>query len=206
MIAIANYGLGNLKAISNIFNRLDIRHRIASTAEEMATADKIILPGVGSFDYAMAKLNGSGLRDQIDELVLIKKKAILGICVGMQLLAETSEEGQSKGLGWIPGHVKKLRLSAAEGVGSLPVPHMGWNSIEVLKANPLTTGLNSHQRFYFLHSYYFECTNDEHVLAVAQYGIRYPCLVQRENIFGIQCHPEKSHSNGVALLKSFASH
>jgi len=204
MIAIANYGLGNLKAFANIFHRLGIPHQIASTPDELAQADRIILPGVGSFDYAMTKLNESGLRKTLEDQVLVKKKPVLGICVGMQMLAGSSDEGQCEGLNWIPGRVRKFDASKA-GDANLPLPHMGWNTISIERANPLTKDLIMDRGFYFLHSYYFECADSANELATANYGIRYACVVQKENIFGIQCHPEKSHSNGVAFLKNFAS-
>lgn len=204
MIAIVDYGLGNIKAFSNIYKRLNIPHGLASTSEDLSRASKIILPGVGAFDYAMEKLNNSGLRSVLESMVLEKNVPIIGICVGMQMMAESSEEGSLKGLGWVPGHVKKLRIppSAAE---RFPLPHMGWNNLQLKTADPLFVDLDKDPRFYFLHSYYFETSNPENVIATAEYGEQFSCIVKNKNVYGIQCHPEKSHHSGVSILKNFAS-
>jgi imidazole glycerol-phosphate synthase subunit HisH len=204
MIAIIDYGLGNIKAFSNVYKRLNIPHCFANTQEQLKGASKIILPGVGAFDHAMCMLNNSGLRDTLDTLVLEQKTPVLGICVGMQMMANTSEEGLMSGLGWISGSVKKFSYSDFVIKEKCPLPHMGWNNIILEKADPLFAGLDEEQRFYFLHSYFFECNENENCIASADYGFRYSCVVKRENVYGIQCHPEKSHHNGVALLKNFA--
>lgn len=205
MITIVDYGLGNVKAFANLYKKLNIELVYASNVDELANATKIILPGVGAFDHAMQMLNGSGMREKLDELVLEKKVPVIGICVGMQMMANSSEEGQMKGLGWIPGTVKKFKRESQTSESQNPLPHMGWNSLQITRASKLLLGLDEKKLFYFLHSYYYEPSNKEHVLATANYGYEYACIVNKDNVYGIQCHPEKSHHNGVALLKSFAS-
>lgn len=205
MIAIVDYGLGNIKAFANVFNRLNIECYFASTEEELRRASKIILPGVGAFDHAMSMLNNSGLRACLDELVLEKKIPVIGICVGMQMMADSSEEGVSAGLGWIPGTVRKFTPPASANLAHFPLPHMGWNNIAPSRESVLLDCLDKEKRFYFLHSYYYQCVNESDVVATANYSVDYACIVNRDNVYGIQCHPEKSHHNGVALLKSFAN-
>jgi imidazole glycerol-phosphate synthase subunit HisH len=205
MITIVDYGLGNIKAFANLYKKLNIELSYASNANELANATKIILPGVGAFDHAMQMLNDSGMRETLDELVLEKKVPVIGICVGMQMMADSSEEGQLKGLGWIPGTVKKFRRDTQVLDSQYPLPHMGWNSLEIARTSELFLGLDEKKRFYFLHSYYYEPSDKAHVIATANYGFEYACIVNKSNVYGIQCHPEKSHHNGVALLKNFAS-
>jgi len=204
MITIVDYGLGNIKAFANVYKRLNISACYASTPEQLQQASKIILPGVGAFDHAMHKLNTSGLRETLDNLVLEKKVPVIGICVGMQMMANDSEEGTSKGLGWINGTVKRFSYPNEEVAKKHPLPHMGWNNINPVKASALVTNLDEYKRFYFLHSYYFHCASTTDIVATANYGFDYACIVNHDNVYGIQCHPEKSHHNGVALLKNFA--
>lgn len=202
MIGIINYGLGNIKAFANVYKNLNIPFKIVSSSEELVDIDKIILPGVGAFDHAMGRLNQSGMRKSLDELVLKKHLPVLGICVGMQMLADRSEEGKLDGLGWIEGEVKKFQ---AENHGtSYFIPHMGWNNIIPSKNNKLLTELDQNSRFYFLHSYYFKCMNSDNIIAITDYGNRFTCAVNKENIYGVQFHPEKSHQWGIQLLKNFA--
>ena len=205
MIVIIDYGLGNIKAFSNVYKRLNVPHTFANTVDQLKTASKIILPGVGAFDHAMTMLNQSGMRDVLDELVLEKEVPVLGICVGMQMMANSSEEGVLDGLGWVPGTVKRFSYADVSVVEKHPLPHMGWNNIVVEKDDPLFSDLDEDPRFYFLHSYFFECEKEEHSIAAAEYGIKYSCIVRNKNIYGVQCHPEKSHHNGVGLLKNFAN-
>jgi len=205
MIAIVDYGLGNIKAFANVYKRLNIDYVIASDTETLSLASKIILPGVGAFDYAMHKLEISGLRPCLDHLVLNKKVPVLGVCVGMQLMADASEEGSSKGLGWINGTVRRIANPDTMHHAKLPLPHMGWNEIVPVNNSDLLNGLDDEKRFYFLHSYFFECLNSQNVIAKTSYGAEFTCFVNRNNIYGIQCHPEKSHINGMILLKNFAS-
>jgi imidazole glycerol-phosphate synthase subunit HisH len=202
MIAIINYGLGNVQAFANIYKRLGIPAAIASNARELQNADRIILPGVGAFDWAMARLQQSGLRDKLRELVIEKRLPVLGICVGMQILADRSDEGNLPGLGWIKGEVKKFSEYAFGQKTRLP--HMGWNDVIPKNGCRLFKELQSAARFYFLHSYYFSPESQEDVLSVTDYGGPYASSVGSENIFGVQFHPEKSHQWGIQLLKNFA--
>jgi glutamine amidotransferase len=202
MIAIADYGLGNINAFANIFRELNAEFSVASDAATLAAADKIILPGVGAFDFAMQMLNGSGMADTLNECVLIKGKPVLGICVGMQMLGTSSEEGSESGLDWIPGRVRKIHFGDSHQQQLLP--HMGWNTLTRATDNPLLKGLDDAFGFYFLHSYYFDCDQDVHRIASVGYGNEFPCAIQRDNVFGVQFHPEKSHHNGIRLLKNFA--
>lgn len=203
MITIIDYGLGNIRAFVNVYERLNIRTKVAHKAEDIKDATKIILPGVGAFDYAMSQLNASGMRDELEKQVLENKIPIMGICVGMQILAKSSDEGNLPGLGWIDGEVKLFDSSLIQYKTRLP--HMGWNSINPVNENPLLAGFNNESRFYFLHSYYFVCKRSEEVIATTTYGIHFSSAVNEENIFGIQFHPEKSHSNGIQLLHNFAN-
>ncbi|MDX9883398.1 MAG: imidazole glycerol phosphate synthase subunit HisH [Prolixibacteraceae bacterium] len=202
MITIINYGLGNIRAFVNVYERLNVKTKIAHKAEDIKGATKIILPGVGAFDYAMSQLNASGMRDELEKQVLENKVPVIGICVGMQILAKSSEEGKLPGLGWIDGRVKLFDMSLIPYQTRLP--HMGWNSMTPVKESNLLAGFNGQARFYFLHSYYFECENTEDIISTTEYGVVYASAVNRENIYGIQFHPEKSHSNGIQLLHNFA--
>jgi glutamine amidotransferase len=202
MIGIIDYGLGNINAFVNVYNRLGIPVVVVKSLDALKTASKLILPGVGAFDYAMELLEVSGMRPTLDHLVLSKKIPILGICVGMQILANSSAEGKLSGLGWIPGHVKAFS-SVPESAG-LPLPHMGWNDVHVTSGQKLFKDLENKALFYFLHSYFFECLNQDSVIATAFYGTDYCCAVQSDNVYGVQFHPEKSHHFGTNLLKNFA--
>ena len=203
MITIINYGLGNIGAFVNMYKRMNVATRIATRPEELADASHVILPGVGAFDHAMQLLNASGMRQPLDEMVRAQKVPVLGICVGMQILAESSEEGSGRGLGWIPGRVRGF-AGCAESAG-LPLPHMGWNDVSPVAGCPLFHGLEEDARFYFLHSFFFECANPRHAAATSSYGLDFSCAVQHERVFGVQFHPEKSHHWGEALLKNFAA-
>ncbi len=202
MIGIVNYGLGNIHAFANIYRRLNIPAAIASTPEELRKADKIILPGVGAFDWAMTRLNESGLRDTLQEMVRDNGTPVLGICVGMQMMANRSEEGVLDGLRWIDADVRKL--GSASSRRSMQLPHMGWNDVEPKGKGPLFAGLESGAQFYFLHSYYFLPQDEGHVISVTDYHGPFASGVRSENVFGVQFHPEKSHQWGIQLLKNFA--
>lgn len=203
MITIVDYGVGNVRAFLNAYRRLNIEARTATTAQELLGARRLILPGVGSFDSTMTRLEESGMREELERTVLEAEVPILGVCVGMQLLGAGSEEGVKPGLGWIQGSVRALnRLSSA---AELPKPHMGWNDVNPRDDNPLFRGLDEHWRFYFLHSYYFECANPEVIGATTTYGEEFVCSVRAGHIFGVQFHPEKSHRFGTTLLKNFAT-
>ncbi len=202
MITIVNYGLGNIRAFVNVYNQLNIPINIATQSDDLKTATKVILPGVGAFDNAMEQLEKSGMRQTLDELVLKDNVPVIGICVGMQILARSSEEGALPGLGWIDGVVKKIDHSRL--THSTHLPHMGWNDVQPVTKTSLFRGFNLDSRFYFLHSYYFHCNKKEDVLAITHYGSHFASAVCSGNIFGVQFHPEKSHQCGVQLLKNFA--
>ena len=203
MIGIIDYGVGNINAFANIYKRLNMSFTIIKTKSDFANVTKLILPGVGAFDHTMTKLNNSGFRDLLDQLVLQDNIPILGICVGMQLLADSSEEGELPGLGWIKGEVKSLQSNYAEKSANIPLPHMGWNEVNTKCQHPLFKDFDEHSRFYFLHSYYFVCNNKENEIASTSYDIEFSSVIQSGHIFGMQCHPEKSHHNGVQFLKNF---
>jgi len=203
MITIIDYGLGNIRAFVNVYNRLNIKTKIAHTFEDLQDVSKIILPGVGAYDQAMTLLNASGMRDKLEMLVIEQKVPVIGICVGMQILSKSSEEGSLPGLGWIDGVVKKFDPNTIPYKTRLP--HMGWNTISPRNENLLLKGFSDVTRFYFLHSYYFECKEINDVIATSEYGNKFISAVNHENIYGIQFHPEKSHFNGVNLLHNFAN-
>lgn len=203
MITIINYGSGNIRAIANIYERLKIPFKIADGPSDVKGAEKIILPGVGAFDETISMLDESGFRSVLDFEVLNNKIPVLGICVGMQILAQKSEEGSLPGLGWIEGQVKKIDVSL---LTSKPkIPHLGWNSVTVTKSNNIFKNIDQAKGFYFLHSYYFECKKPEDVMSTSFYGKDFASSVNRGNIYGAQFHPEKSHQNGVNLLQNFAN-
>ena len=202
MITIVDYGLGDIQAFANIYKRLDVPVRFAKTSHDLEGASHIILPGVGAFDWAMERLDGSGMRATLDHLVREDKKHVLGICVGMQMMARSSDEGSSAGLGWFDAKVKRFDESRIQSRTHLP--HMGWNDVRPLATTDLFQELGEGARFYFLHSYYFAPNDPEDVLAQTDYGDRFACAVRRGNVYGIQCHPEKSHNWGIQLLKNFA--
>ena len=201
MIHIVDYGLGNVQAFLTMFKRLGLQATRAKTAADLVGANKIILPGVGAFDHAIKLLDQSGMRPTLETLVVNDKVPVLGICVGMQILATSSEEGSLPGLGWVPGRVRSFRSDDRS--ASLPLPHMGWNDVQPKAGSPIFAGLESDARFYFLHSYFFECDEPSHVAAVASYGVDFSCAVSAGNVHGVQFHPEKSHHFGAQLLKNF---
>lgn len=202
MIAIIDYGLGNIRAFTNIYRQLDIPVKIARKVEDLTDVSKVILPGVGAFDHAMEQLEQSGMRQQLDELVIQNKVPVVGICVGMQMLAHSSDEGKLPGLGWIDASVKKFDVSKIN--WSTHLPHMGWNDVNPVKENGILKGLEKDAKFYFLHSYYFHCNDPLNTIATTDYGIEFSCAVNKNNIYGVQFHPEKSHQYGIQLLKNFA--
>jgi glutamine amidotransferase len=202
MISILDYGLGNVLAFSNVYKRLHIPVNVAKTAADVEQASKLILPGVGAFDHAMELLNASGMREKLDEMVLEHGVPVLGVCVGMQILGRSSEEGALPGLGWIEGRVRRFDQKMTS--PSIRLPHMGWNDVQPRSGSRLFTTLEADARFYFLHSYYFDCASSDDVLAKSEYGIAFACAVATKNIYGVQFHPEKSHHYGARLLQNFA--
>lgn len=202
MITIIDYGVGNIFAFQNVYKRLDIPTKIAKTVKDLTEAEKLILPGVGSFDYAMSQLNASGMREKLDELVIEKKVPVIGICVGMQMMGNRSDEGELEGLKWIDSEVLKFDESLIQQRTKLP--HMGWNDVTPVRDHPLFNGLEKEAIFYFLHSFYFKCSNPTESIAISDYGISFSSAVNRDNIYGIQFHPEKSHQYGERLLHNFA--
>ncbi len=203
MITLIDYGVGNIFAFQNVYKRLDIPTKIAKTHDDLADAQKLILPGVGSFDYAMAQLNASGMREKLDELVLEKKVPVIGICVGMQMMGKRSDEGILEGLKWIDSEILKFDENLIQQRTKLP--HMGWNDVVPVKNHPLFIGLEKEAIFYFLHSFYFQCNNPIDSIAFSDYGLSFSSAVNKDNIYGIQFHPEKSHHYGEKLLHNFAN-
>ena len=201
MITLLDYGLGNVAAFVNIYKRLNLPVVVAETADQLAGAENIILPGVGSFDWAMTRLDESGMRACLDDLVMVKKRPVLGVCVGMQMMAKRSEEGKLPGLGWIDAEVKRFDESGF--TQRTHLPHMGWNDVSPCDDQCLFKGMAA-PRFYFLHSYYFAPANASDVLGVTDYSGNFASAARSGNVYGTQFHPEKSHQWGIALLKNFA--
>ena len=200
MIAIVDYGLGNILAFKNIYKRFGIEANIVKTPDDLIKASKIILPGVGSFDWAMTKLNNSGLRTVLDTLVLKKKIPVLGVCVGMQIMAKKSEEGIIPGLGWIDADVVKFNDKV---FAETPIPHMGWNNV-VPRHKKTLFFMVKKPRFYFLHSFFLRVRDENSVLSTSRYNISFCSAIHFGNVYGTQFHPEKSHQWGEQLLKNFA--
>ncbi len=201
MIVIIDYGIGNLASVLNMFKKIGTRDVVISSDKEtILNASKLLLPGVGAFDTGMANLESSDLIPILNKKVLEEKTPILGICLGMQLLTHKSEEGIKSGLGWIDAETVKFNLDPHL---KLKVPHMGWNYIEVKRKNPLID-MESKNRFYFVHSYYVKCFDESQSLATSHFGTDFTCMVNKENIYGAQFHPEKSLKFGMRILENFA--
>ena len=202
MIAVIDYGMGNSGSIINILRRLGQDVLLTSRVDEIVKAKKLVLPGVGAFDKGMQQLHSLGLAPVLSEKVTVDRTPIIGICLGMQLFARSSEEGSSQGLGWLDAEV--VRFRAPEGM-QLRIPHMGWNTIRPLKSHDLTNDLESDARFYFVHSYHVRCARPEDVLSVTQYGTEFVSAVASGPIIGVQFHPEKSLRWGMHLLRRFVA-
>ncbi|PIE24849.1 MAG: imidazole glycerol phosphate synthase subunit HisH [Neptuniibacter caesariensis] len=203
MIRIIDYGVGNIQAFLTLFKRQGIVALRATEPGELQDATRFILPGVGHFDHAMQCLNESGLRIEFERLVQEESVPVMGVCVGMQMLADGSDEGTLPGLGWIPGRVRSF--SSNPQIADLPMPHMGWNALQPKpNARLFESGFDDDPQLYFLHSYYFDADSRSDVAASAFYGIDFDAVVSRGHIHGVQCHPEKSHHWGSQLLKNFA--
>lgn len=203
MITIIDYGSGNINAIKNIYERLNISSEFATTKEQIIKADHIILPGVGAFDDTISTLRDKGFTEVLNKKVQEDKVPILGICLGMQMLTTTSEEGTMNGLGWINGKVKRFDKNIIH--DKPKIPHLGWNSIKFTRDCQLFLGVDPEIGFYFVHSFYFECADESDVICETVYGKKFHSAVNRVNIYGVQFHPEKSHDNGIQLLRNFAN-
>ena len=204
MLIIIDYGIGNLSSIRNMLKYIGIDSIISNKTEDIETADKLILPGVGNFDYGMEQLHKSGLVNSLNEKVLNNKTPVLGICLGAQLLTEGSEEGVAKGLGWIKGRTvafDKTKLATNQ-----KIPHMGWTDVSNYNKSKLFTGMYNEPRFYFVHSYHLKIDNKEDIMADASYGYQFTAGVENGNILGVQFHPEKSHKYGMSILGNFVKY
>lgn len=204
MLTVVDYGMGNLGSIVNMFRKIGVQTVVAVDPAGIERADKILLPGVGAFDTAMARIEQQGLLELLNHKALVEKVPILGICLGMQLLTDSSEEGTLPGLGWISA--RTLAFKGRLDTMRYKVPHMGWNTVEKHTESPLTAGFESfeEQRFYFVHSYFVQCDDDRHSILKTAYGLRFDSAIQNGNIYGAQFHPEKSHTFGMQLFRNFA--
>ncbi|MBN2227233.1 MAG: imidazole glycerol phosphate synthase subunit HisH [candidate division Zixibacteria bacterium] len=200
-IVIVSYGLGNLGSIKNMLKKVGFPSVISGNPDDIAAADKVVLPGVGAFDNGMKHIVETGLLPVLNRKVLEEKTPLLGICLGMQLLAKKSDEGKRDGLGWIDAEVRKFDFADQP---HLKIPHMGWNYVRKTGDLPLTENLDGKTRFYFVHSYHVVCRNTADIILTCDYGGEFTCAVQHDNIMGVQFHPEKSHRFGMQLLKNFA--
>jgi glutamine amidotransferase len=200
MVAIIDYGIGNTRSISKMIEKLGFEAIVTKNESDIRRAQSIILPGVGSFDNAAKKLRETGLISTLSELALDRRKPFLGICLGMQLLFKSSEEGVDFGLGWIDGKVIKFEQNK---MPFKKIPHMGWNTVEYNTQSPLFKNVNSEIRFYFTHSFHVSGVNDSEIIGTTNYGYDFISAVQRNNIYGVQFHPEKSHRFGLQLIKKF---
>ena len=201
MTVIVDYGLGNLGSIFNMLKKIGVHAVISSETEKVRQADRIILPGVGSFDAGIRNLRLSGLEAALSEKVLNERTPLLGICLGMQLLADGSEEGDLDGLKYVGGFVRKFRFG--DNPNQLKIPHMGWNRVIPKRECDLFKNMPQEMRFYFVHSYHFVCDREEDVIAETDYGYQFTSMVSKGNIYGAQFHPEKSHKFGMMLLRNF---
>ncbi len=201
MIVVVDYGMGNLGTVAAKIKKMDTSVVITSNPEEISKADKLILPGVGSFKAGMENLRNRNLISILDKKVVGEKTPILGICLGMQLFTKKSEEGFVDGLGWIDAETIRFRFNDSQ--NGLKIPHMGWNTIKIKNSHPLFTNLGDQSRFYFVHSYHVLCEHPENIIAETEYGYLFPSAIVKENILGVQFHPERSHKYGIKLLKNF---
>jgi len=201
-IVVVDYGMGNIGSIANMLRKVGAEARIASDHSVIESADKLILPGVGAFDQGMHHLADRGLIPLLRRKVLEEKTPILGVCLGMQLFAKASEEGQCPGLGWLDATAVRFRPEETE--PRLKVPHMGWNTLEPRRRHPLLEGLEDEARFYFVHSFHLVCNDPHVVLTRTSYGGHFVSAIAQDNILGVQFHPEKSHRFGIRLYRNFA--
>lgn len=199
MITIIDYGMGNLGSIRSMFRRIGVHSTISGDAEEIARAEKILLPGVGHFDAAMGQIDQRGLRSVLDDKAMRERVPTLGICLGMQLLTRGSAEGHRGGLGWVQGEACRFPVAP-----ELKVPHMGWNAVRSTRKSALTDGLTADSRFYFVHSYYVLTDHADETVLTTDYGVTFAAAIEAGNIYGAQFHPEKSHKFGMQVLANFA--
>ena len=203
MIKLVDYGVGNIQAFMTLFKSMGLNAQRARASQELEGATHLVIPGVGHFDHAMQRLNESGMRPALEELVLGQQVPVMGVCVGMQMLAAGSDVGSLPGLNWVPGRVRAFAGNTLS--AHLPMPHMGWNNLQpVAGAKLFSVGFDEAPQFYFLHSYYFDAQDKADVAATAHYGFDFDAVVARGHIHGVQCHPEKSHHWGAQLLRNFA--
>ena len=201
MIAIVDYKMGNIGSVRNMLKKVGARSIITSDVDEIAAAEKLILPGVGAFDVAMTHINEMGLLDVLNEKVLGDAAPVLGICLGIQLLTRRSEEGELPGLGWIDGETIRFRFDQAR--TGLKIPHMGWNEVHPRRTDTLFKDMDPDAGYYFVHSYHVKCDDEDEVLATTHHGYDFVCAVQKGAIMGTQFHPEKSHRHGMQVLRHF---
>jgi glutamine amidotransferase len=199
MITVVDYGMGNLGSIQNMLKRIGVPTILTADLQAIASATKVILPGVGAFDNAIRRINNTGLREVLERKTLVERVPVLGICLGMQLLTRGSEEGEFPGLGWIAATTRRFPNQPG-----LKVPHMGWNLVRPSTPSPLTQGFEQETRFYFVHSYFVAVDQPDNSILKTTYGIEFDSAIQNGNIYGAQFHPEKSHRFGMRLLKAFA--
>lgn len=200
LVAIIDYGMGNLHSIEKKLKRLGCRSIITNKQNEIQNANKIILPGVGHFHKAMQNLNELNLIDILNQEVIQNKKPVLGICLGMQLMTQYGEEGEAKGLGWFEAKVVKFKIKNSQ---YFKIPHIGWNQIEIQKKSALMNGIPNLSEFYFVHSYHVETNQQTDILNISNYEYNFVSALEKENIFGVQYHPEKSHDLGELILENF---
>jgi glutamine amidotransferase len=200
-VIIIDYQVGNLGSVLNMFKKVGVPAMISSDPKVIGEAERILLPGIGRFDFCMQSLKKSGLIPLLEKKVFTDKVPTLGICVGYQLLAQHGEEGNCDGLGWIPAQVKKFKFLPSE---KMKVPHMGWNWVKPVKESPLSKGFTENSKFYFAHSYYVETQDPNIDLLKTDYGFEFTSAIQKDNLFGVQFHPEKSHKYGMQLFKNFS--
>ena len=204
-ISIIDYGVGNIGSVVNMLKHIGVPAEVISQASDIEKAEKLILPGVGKWDAGVRSLHNAGVLEALEARVKVDKIPVLGICLGMQLLLDSSEEGTLPGLGWISGSVRAFNFSYLDSPSrTLAVPHMGWNAVTATQKSRLTESFDEKSKFYFVHSYYADVTNSADILVQSQYGHAFTSGVQKENIYGFQFHPEKSHKHGMNVMKSFA--
>lgn len=201
MIAVIDYGIGNLGSIVNMLTKIGAETVVTQEPQIIEQADKLILPGVGTFDNGMNNLVKLGLMSLLTEKVIMKKTPVLGLCLGMQLFTQCSEEGKQPGLGWLEAETVRFKFNGAN--NRLKVPHMGWNTVKICRQNTLFAGMGDESRFYFVHSYHLFCRDTCQILTQTTHGYEFPSAVAKDNILGVQFHPEKSHKFGMKLLKNF---